>query len=72
MNAHDNPESDERRAEADAVTANATSDDIRPRTRLGAQLLERRRAIIAAGIPLLNWEEIDAEVVERRGEHSNR
>jgi|ThiBio_1000_plan_1041568.scaffolds.fasta_scaffold66786_2 hypothetical protein len=66
MNAQDNTESDERRADADAIAANATIDDIRPRTRLGAQLLELRRAGIAAGIPLLSWEEIEKEREEQR------
>jgi len=66
MNAHDNTESNERRAETDAISANATSEDIRPRTRLGAQLLELRRAGIAAGIPLLSWEEIEEEREEQR------
>ncbi|HVX29215.1 MAG TPA: hypothetical protein VHA53_01955 [Nitrolancea sp.] len=70
MSAHDDIESDERRMDADAITAHDSTDDIRPRTRLGAQLLERRRAIIAAGIPLLSWDELEAEIAERRGERS--
>jgi len=39
---------------------------IRPRTQLGEQLLQRRRAIVASGIPLLTWREIDEELNEQR------
>jgi len=40
-----------------------------PRTELGEQLREARRAIIRVGLPLLTWDEIEHEVAERRGNH---
>ena len=42
-------------------------DNYQPRTELGRKLIELRRAHIRASGQLLNWEEIDAEVRERRG-----
>ena len=38
-----------------------------PRTALGRRLLELRAKIIAAGIPLLDWDGVEREVQERRG-----
>lgn len=40
----------------------------RPRTDLGRKLWEIRERIIASGAPLRTWDEISAEVAERRGE----
>jgi hypothetical protein len=37
------------------------------RTPLGARLALLREAVVASGVPLLGWEELDAEVSERRG-----
>jgi hypothetical protein len=39
-----------------------------PRTKLGRRLLQIRRKILASGQPLLNWNEIECELRERRGE----
>ena len=39
-----------------------------PRTALGRRLLELRAKIIASGERLLDWDEIEHEVQERRGE----
>ena len=39
-----------------------------PRTSLGRKLWAIRRKILASGTPLLGWEEIDREIVVRRGE----
>ncbi len=39
-----------------------------PRTALGRRLMSIRAKIIASGEPLLNWEEIEKEVAEGRGE----
>jgi len=39
-----------------------------PRTDLGRKLWEIRARIVASGEPLLDWDEIDKEVAERRGE----
>jgi hypothetical protein len=37
------------------------------KTLLGRQLWEIRARIIASGVPLFSWDEIDQEVAERRG-----
>lgn len=39
-----------------------------PQTGLGKHLWKIRRRIVASGQRLLNWDEIDREVAERRGE----
>ena len=41
-----------------------------PRTDLGRKLWEIRKKIVASGAPLLGWEEIEAEIADRRGESS--
>lgn len=38
-----------------------------PKTSLGKRLLEIRAKIIASGEHILDWEEIEKEVAERRG-----
>lgn len=40
-----------------------------PRTSLGEKLLAIREKILATGAPLLNQDEIEREIAERRGEH---
>ena len=42
-----------------------------PRTPLGERLLTLRAQAIAKGMRLLNWDEINEEVRQRRGERSN-
>ena len=42
--------------------------DYRPRTALGRRLLELRAKIVAAGTPLLDWDGVEREVRERRGD----
>jgi len=42
---------------------------LKSRTELGRRLREIRRRIVAAGEPLLGWDEFDREMQERRGEH---
>ncbi len=37
------------------------------RTSLGRRLLEIRRRIVAAGTPLLDWDDLEPEVRSRRG-----
>ena len=39
-----------------------------PRRALGRKLMSIRAKIVASEEPLLNWEEIEREVAERRGE----
>jgi len=38
-----------------------------PRTFLGKRLAEKRKKIVESGLPLLNWEELEKELPERRG-----
>lgn len=54
-------------AEHECTTGDAVVDHYRPRTELGRRLIERRRAYVQAGGKLSSWEEIDAEVRDRRG-----
>lgn len=49
------------------MIGDAVVDHYQPRTELGRQLIELRRTYIEEGGKLLSWEEIDAEVHERRG-----
>ena len=37
-----------------------------PRTKLGKRLWELRSQIVASGVKLLDWDEIEQEVTERR------
>ncbi len=45
----------------------AEEDDYVPRTPLGRLLMEARREVIASGVPLLDWDDLEREVAERRG-----
>jgi len=38
-----------------------------PRTELGKRLWARRQAYIASGGKLINWDELDRELAERKG-----
>lgn len=38
---------------------------------LGRRLIEQRAKIIASGVPMLTWDELDAEMEEQRGEGAN-
>jgi hypothetical protein len=44
-----------------------TESPYQPKTALGRKLLAIRSKIIASGEPLLSWEEIEGEIIERRG-----
>lgn len=63
--------SEDQKVDAEQPTGDAVVDSYQPRTELGRKLIELRRAHIRAGGQLLNWEEIDAEVRERRGGVAN-
>jgi hypothetical protein len=41
-----------------------------PRTPLGRRLREIREKIVASGVPLLTWEQIEEDLLERRGSRS--
>jgi len=38
-----------------------------PRTELGRRLMALRQEIVRSGAPLLDWDDIEREVAERRG-----
>lgn len=38
-----------------------------PRTALGRELWEIRKEIVASGVPLLDWDELEKEIADRRG-----
>ena len=43
-------------------------EHVESRTAFGTRLLELRSAIDASGIARLNWDELERELAERRGE----
>jgi hypothetical protein len=49
-------------------SGNQGEEVYQPRTALGRRLMSIRAKIVASGEPLLNWQEIEQEVAERRGE----
>lgn len=38
-----------------------------PKTELGRRLMAYRAEIVRSGIPLLDWDELEREIAERRG-----
>jgi len=42
-------------------------EDFQPKTSLGRRLRELRKRIVASGEPLLDWDELEREIAERRG-----
>ena len=42
-------------------------EEFQPKTPLGRRLWELRKRIVASGVPLLEWDDIEREVAERRG-----
>ena len=42
-----------------------------PQTALGKRLVEIRAKIIASGEPLLDWDGVEKEIADRRGEHES-
>lgn len=43
-----------------------------PRSPLGERLVPIRERIIASGVPLLSWKDIEHEIVDRRGGAEHR
>ena len=50
----------------------APGPELQPRTPLGRRLWELRKQIVASGEPLLDWEDLEREIAERRGGVSER
>jgi hypothetical protein len=42
-------------------------EDFQPKTPLGRRLWELRKRIVASGEPLLDWDDLEREIAERRG-----
>jgi len=55
---------------ADLRSDGATVPPAAPRTELGRRLWDIRRRIVTSGVPLLDWDQIEAEVAARRGERT--
>lgn len=51
----------------EATEQNSESCSYTPKTLLGKRLLEIRSKILASGERVLDWDEIEKEVAERRG-----
>jgi hypothetical protein len=49
-------------------TSRPSKDGIRSRTKLGGTLRRIRDEIVASGAALLDWDALDREVTERRGD----
>jgi hypothetical protein len=47
-------------------------EEFKPRTPLGRRLWELRKRIVASGQPLLDWDDLEREIAERRGGVSER
>lgn len=67
------PKIDTGRLPADMAAAPPHSEapGYEPRTPLGQKLMVLRRQIARSGEPLLDWEDLDREIAERRGERSS-
>ena len=52
--------------------AEAPEPEFQPKTALGHRLWELRKQIVAAGEPLLDREDLEREIAERRGGVSER
>lgn len=51
----------------ETIPENRLAPDYRPRTELGRRLMELRAQIVASGERLLDWDDVNREVAERRG-----
>ena len=54
--------------ERDVQPGGQSPNSFVPRTELGRRLLRIRRKILASGQPLLDWHDIESELLDRRGE----
>ncbi len=64
----DTPPNQLHNSSADKVTVAHSQAPYQPKTPLGQRLWEIRSRIVASSPPLLGWEDIEREVIERRGE----
>jgi hypothetical protein len=45
-------------------------EEFQPRTPLGRELWEIRQRVLESGEPLLDWEGLEREIAERRGDYA--
>lgn len=50
-----------------SILSNLPDEEFHPRTPLGRRLWEIRKRIVESGEPLLDWDDLEREVAERRG-----
>jgi hypothetical protein len=50
-----------------SILSNPPEEEFRPRTPLGRRLWEIRKRIVESGEPLLDWDDLEREIAERRG-----
>jgi hypothetical protein len=51
----------------DTVAAVPVEPEYVPRTPLGRKLMRLRKRIEKSGVPLLDWDDLEREIAERRG-----
>jgi hypothetical protein len=57
---------------AESTGARVVEKEIDPETRKAAiqKMLRAREEIVRSGVPLLDWDELEREIAERRGERN--
>jgi hypothetical protein len=53
-----------------SIVSNPPEEEFHPRTPLGRELWEIRQRVLDSGEPLLDWEELEQEIAERKGERT--
>lgn len=51
----------------DTVVAELAEPEYVPKTPLGRKLVRLRKRIERSGVPLLDWDDLEREIAERRG-----
>jgi hypothetical protein len=51
-----------------SILSHPPKEEFHPRTPLGRELWEIRQRVLESGEPLLDWEDLERELAERRGE----
>jgi hypothetical protein len=51
-----------------SILSDPPEEEFHPRTPLGRELWEIRQRVLESGKPLLDWEDLEREIAERRGE----
>ncbi|MFY9819846.1 MAG: hypothetical protein WAM82_00585 [Thermoanaerobaculia bacterium] len=56
-----------RQEDVDSPLTASEDKDFQPKTPLGRRLWELRKRIVVSGEPLLDWDDLEREIAERRG-----